>query len=84
MQIPSKPGQSASNGPLMMTPCLEAQLKTHRIWTYPQTWLSLSQQLDITTILGIHFLQDQMSLYEIEPDLMEKVALQLVREMRHR
>ena len=65
-----------------MTPSLEAQLKNHRIWSFTEVWLGLSRDLEITTMLGIHFLQDQMASYEIEPDLLEKVTLKLVDQMR--
>ena len=65
-----------------MTPCLEAQLKSHRIWTFPEIWIGLSKDMEITTLLGVHFFQDQMASYEVEPDLLENVTLQLVNEMK--
>lgn len=57
VQVPSKPGQQAS-APLQMTPCLEAQLRNHRIWSFQEMWLGLSKDLEVNTFLGIHFLQD--------------------------
>ena len=84
MQIPSKPGTQAYSSPIMMTPCLEAALKIHRIWTFPEVWLSLAKDLEVTTLLNIHFLQDQMASYEVEPSLLEQVSLQLVKEIRSR
>ena len=62
----------------MMSPCLENQLKAHRIWTFPEAWIAISDQLDVKTILGIHFLQDQMAAYEVDPDLLQQVSLHLV------
>ena len=67
-----------------MTPCLEAQLKSHRIWSFAEVWLGLSKDLEVNTMLGIHFLQDQMASYEVEPALLEQVTLQLVKEIRIR
>ena len=58
MQIPQKNNNSQASTPLQMTPCLEAQLKTHRIWGFPDVWLGLSKDLEITNILAIHFFQD--------------------------
>ena len=57
MQIPQRPGgnNNQASTPLQMTPCLEAQLKTHRIWSFPDVWLGLSKDLEITNILAIHF-----------------------------
>lgn len=45
-------------------------------------WLGLSKDLEVNTMLGIHFLQDMMASYEVEPALLEQVTLQLVKEMR--
>lgn len=36
----------------------------------------------MNTFLGIHFLQDQMASYEIEPGLLESVTMVLVKEMK--
>jgi len=41
-----------------MTPCLEATLKSHKIWTFPEVWICICKDLEVTTLLGIHFLQD--------------------------
>jgi len=65
-----------------MTPCLEASLKTHTIWSYADVWLALSKDLEIFTILGIHFFQDQMASYEVDPQLLELVSLRLISELR--
>ena len=77
MQAPQRNNSQASM-PLQMTPCLEAQLKSHRIWTYPDIWLGLSKDLEITNILAIHFFQDQMASYEVEPALLREITLHLV------
>lgn len=46
--------------------------------------MHFAQELDINTLLGIHFLQDQMASYEVEPDIFEKVSLTLVTDIRSR
>ena len=85
MQAPqSRQNDSATNNSsqIMMSPCLENQLKAHRIWTFPEAWIAISIQLDVKTILGIHFLQDQMAAYEVDPDLLQQVSLHLVNQIR--
>ena len=77
MQIPQRNSNQASV-PLQMTPCLEAQLKSHRIWSYSDIWLGLSKDLEITNILAVHFFQDQMASYEVEPALLREITLYLV------
>ena len=81
VQVPQKSGQEAS-APLQMTPCLEAQLRTHRIWTYEEVWLGLSKDFEVNTFLGIHFLQDQMASYEVDPTLLLSVTQTLVSEVK--
>ena len=79
MQIPTKPGAQTYATPITMTPSLETALKTHRIWLYPQVWLYLSLELEVNTLTGIHFLQDQMAAYEADPNLLENVSLSLIK-----
>ena len=57
MQVPTKQDKT-SPVPNQLAPCLEATLKSHRIWTFSEVWLHFSRELDINTLLGIHFLQD--------------------------
>jgi len=66
----------------MMTPCLEGQLKHHKIWSFPEVWFAISKDLEIFTILGIQFFQDQMASYEVVPELLQQVTLRLIQEMR--
>ena len=44
--------------------------------------MGISKDLEISTILGIHFFQDQMATYEVSPDLLEQVTVRLIHEMR--
>ena len=47
-----------------------------------EVWLGISKDLEISTILGIHFFQDQMANYEVQPILLEHVTLKLIQDMR--
>ena len=44
--------------------------------------MGISKDLEISTILGIHFFQDQMANYEVSPVLLEHVSLKLIQDMR--
>lgn len=59
-------------------PSLEMKLSNHRIWTYSETWLSLSKDLEVQTFADVEQVQSEMSTYNVMPELFANVTTQLV------
>ena len=63
-----------------VAPCLENQLKRHKIWQYEQTWVILGKDSDVQTIADIEKVQNEMASYEVHPKVYSSITQQLIQE----
>ena len=63
-----------------VAPCLENQLKGHKIWSYQQTWMCLSKDLEVQAYEDIKHMQNEMAGYKVNPTLFETITNKLLEE----